>query len=86
MLFHGYYFHVLATHPMNGVRPTAEGKTTGDFALIAYPAEYRLSGVMTFIVTRKDIVYEKDLGSNTSALAIAMKTFHKDAAWRPEDE
>jgi hypothetical protein len=71
---------------MNGVRPTAEGKTIGDFALIAYPAEYRLSGVMTFIVTGKDIVYEKDLGPNTSALAIAMTTFRKDATWHAEDE
>jgi hypothetical protein len=86
VLFQGYYFHVLATRPMNGVHPAAEGKTTGGFALIAYPAEYRLSGVMTFIVTGKDIVYEKDLGSNTSALAIAMTTFHKDATWHAEDE
>jgi hypothetical protein len=75
VLFQGYYFHVLA-----------EGKTTGGFALIAYPAEYRSSGVMTFIVTGKDIVYEKDLGAKTSALAIAMTRFHKDATWHADDE
>jgi hypothetical protein len=78
-LFQGYYFHVLAT-------PPTEGKTTGGFALIAYPAHYRSSGVMTFIVTDNDVVYEKDLGTNTSALARAMTTFHKDATWHAADE
>ena len=68
---HGYYFRVLA--------PT---KTAGGFALVAYPAEYRSSGVMTFVVTEKGEVYEKDLGANTAALAGAMASFHKDATWR----
>ena len=54
--------------------------------MIAYPAEYRSSGVMTFIVTDNDVVYEKDLGANTSALASAMAAFHKDATWRAADE
>jgi hypothetical protein len=79
VLLHGYYFKLLATHPANG-------KKTGGFAVIAYPAEYRSSGVMTFIVTKKDVVYEKDLGSNTSALASAMAAFHKGATWRATDE
>jgi Protein of unknown function (DUF2950) len=83
LLFHGYYFREL---PTRGVRAGAGGKTTDAFALIAYPAEYRSSGVMTFIVTDKDVVYEKDLGANTSALARAMAAFHKDATWRPTDE
>jgi Protein of unknown function (DUF2950) len=42
--------------------------------------------VMTFIVTSKDVVYEKDLGSNTSAMASAMAEFHKNAAWRVADQ
>jgi hypothetical protein len=79
VLLHGYYFKVLATNPTNG-------KMTGQFAFIAYPAEYRSSGVMTFIVTAKDVVYEKDLGANTPALASAMAAFHKDATWRAADE
>jgi hypothetical protein len=79
VLLHGYYFKLLATHPANG-------KKTAGFAVIAYPAEYRSSGVMTFIVTKKDVVYEKDLGSTTSALASAMAAFHKDATWRATDE
>jgi Protein of unknown function (DUF2950) len=86
VLFHGYYFRLLATRPTNGTRRETEGKTTGAFALIAYPAAYRSSGVMTFIVTETDIVYEKDLGADTSALARAMTTFHKDATWHVADE
>ena len=79
VLLHGYEFKVLATRPTNG-------KSTGGFAVIAYPAEYRSSGVMTFIITAKDVVYEKDLGPNTSKLASAMAAFHKDATWRATDE
>jgi Protein of unknown function (DUF2950) len=86
VLFHGYYFHVPVTHPTDGVRPAPEGKTTAGFALIAYPAEYRSSGVMSFIVSDNDVVYEKDLGANTSALAHAVTTFHKDSTWHPADE
>ena len=68
ILFQGYYFHVMAT---------ARG-----FALIAYPVEYRSSGVMTFVATENDVVYEKDLGSDTAKVAGAMTAFHKDATWR----
>jgi hypothetical protein len=80
VLLNGYYFRVLPARRINGARMT-KGKPTGGFALIAYPAEYRSSGVMTFIVTAKNVVYEKDLGANTSALASAMTIFHKDATW-----
>ena len=69
-VLHGYYFRVLAP-----------AKGAGGFAVVAYPAEYRSSGVMTLIITDNDVVYEKDLGTNTSALATAMSTFHKDATW-----
>jgi hypothetical protein len=79
VLFHGYYFRLL---PMG----STQAKTPGGFALIAYPAEYRSSGVMTFIVTKGDIVYEKDLGANTPALARAMGAFHKDATWHAAGE
>jgi DUF2950 family protein len=79
VLLHGYYFRVFSTSRTDG-----QGK--GQFTLIAYPAEYRSSGVMTFIVTEKDLVYEKDLGPNTAALASAMATFRKDATWRVADQ
>jgi hypothetical protein len=77
--FHGYYFRLLPTRP-------AKGKIVVESTLIAYPAEYRSSGVMTFMVTKDGVVYEKDLGANTSALAKATTEFHKDASWRPADE
>lgn len=70
---HGYYFRVVAPH---------QAKVAGGFAMVAYPAEYRSSGVMTFVVTEKGDVYEKDLGANTAALAGAIASFHKDATWR----
>lgn len=70
---HGYYFRVL---------PPQKANAAAGFAVVAYPAEYRSSGVMTFVVTEKGNVYEKDLGDNTAALADAMASFHKDATWR----
>ena len=76
-LFHGYYFRKL---------PTGQTPGTGGFAMIVYPVEYRSSGVMTFIVTDKDVVYERDLGPNTAWLASAMTGFHKDATWRAAAE
>jgi len=73
LALHGYYFRLLAPQ---------QTKAAGGFAVVAYPAEYRSSGVMTFVVTEKGDVYEKDLGANTTALVGAMASFHKDATWR----
>ena len=81
VLFHGYYFRVLAARPSGGTLPDKKGKASGASALIAYPAEYRSSGVMTFIVSANDKVYEKDLGASTSTLASAMNA-RKDGTWR----
>jgi hypothetical protein len=75
VLLHGYYFRVLSPQG-------AGGRKAGRFILLAYPAEYRSSGVMTFVVTESNIVYEKDLGANTSALAGAMSAIHRDGTWR----
>jgi Protein of unknown function (DUF2950) len=74
VLSDGYYFRSSTTN------------SADKFGLIAYPAEYRSSGVMTFIVTSKDVVYKKDLGANTSAVASAMAELHKDATWRVADQ
>ncbi len=64
--FHGYYFKILdkqgAAAPGGELEYVVKGKMIGGFALVAYPAEYRNSGVMTFIVNHNGIVYEKDLG------------------------
>jgi hypothetical protein len=79
VLIHGYYFRVLANH-------RDKGKTAGGFGFVAYPAEYRSSGVMTFIITQNDVVNEKDLGTNTSALASALAGPPKETGWVPSDE
>jgi hypothetical protein len=69
---HGYYFRVL---PRSGNGVVA----------IAYPAAYRSSGVMTFIINQKDVVREKDLGPNTAKLARAMAAYHTDRTWTPAE-
>ena len=57
------------------------GKLTRGFAIVAYPAEYRNSGVMTFIVAKDGQVYQKDLGPRTTSLAAAMITYNPDKTW-----
>jgi hypothetical protein len=54
----------------------------GGFALVAYPAEYGVSGVMTFMVSHDGVVYQKDLGPNSAAIARAMKQFNPDGTWK----
>jgi Protein of unknown function (DUF2950) len=78
--FHGYYFRVV-TNNAAGTDDLASGsRTTGTPALVAYPADYRSSGVMTFIVTKNGKVYEKDLGSKTTTLAKNLKR-GPDSSW-----
>jgi hypothetical protein len=56
---------------------------TGGFALLAYPAEYGESGIMTFLVGPAGIVYQKNLGEKTAETAAAMKTYDPDDSWAP---
>lgn len=72
--FHGYYFRL--------ERPSSAGSTARDLTLIAYPANYRESGVMTFAVTHHGIVHEKDLGPNTTTVAPQIRSA-TGASWRP---
>lgn len=74
VMFHGYYF----------VEPGPPGP--GALALVAYPAEYRSSGVMTFVVTPNGRVLEKDLGSTTPAMATELKTAQQSRKWRSAEE
>ena len=60
----------------------ANGVMTGGFAFIAYPAEYRASGVMTFVVDESGVIYEKDLGPETEKIAQAMNAYDPDSTWR----
>jgi len=85
--FHGYYFRILKEQkgPGGAHSYVHDGKMTGGFAFIAYPAEYRNSGVMTFIVDKDGIVYEKDLGRNTAEMAMRLTVYSRDNGWRRAD-
>ena len=58
-----------------------KGKMIGGFAVVAYPAEYGNSGVMTFIVNHDGKVFQKNLGTNTATVAKSMKEYNPDATW-----
>ncbi len=87
--FHGYYYRILTKQgpaAKGGARDyMVNGQLTRGFAFVAYPAEYRNSGVMTFIVNQDGVVYEKDLGQDTDKLAAAMSEFDPDNTWRPAE-
>jgi hypothetical protein len=89
--YRGYYYHILTRQgedaPGGVNRYIANGRMTKGFAFVAYPAEYRSSGVMTFIVGVDGVVYQKDLGKKTEVLAKGMKEYNPDPTWRKaEDE
>jgi hypothetical protein len=83
--YHGYLYRILKAQGRNapgGAHEYVVGdKMIGGFALIAYPAHYRSSGVMTFIVNQDGVVYQKDLGRETRKAVHAMKTFEPDKTW-----
>jgi hypothetical protein len=78
--FHGYYFRVVAPNPAPEVN--GGGKRTKGLKLVAYPVEYQSSGVKTFVVTRKGVVFEKDLGPGTTTIAPQMKA-RTGSNWLP---
>jgi hypothetical protein len=84
--YHGYYFHTLKAQgpdaPGGAVDYVVNGKMIGGFALIAYPAEYGVSGIKTFMVGHQGIVYEKDLGDATATLARQVLRFNPDKTWK----
>jgi hypothetical protein len=88
--YRGYYFHVLTgqgRHASGGIkRYVVNGKMIEGFAFVAYPAEYRSSGVMTFTVGGDGIVHEKDLGRETGRIAKAMTTYDPDSSWKVTEE
>jgi hypothetical protein len=88
--YRGYYYHILTrqgTNAPGGAKSyIVGGKMTEGFAFVAYPAEYRSSGVMTFIVGDDGVVYQKDLGPKTDVIAKAMTKFNPDSSWRKADE
>ncbi|MGA3133032.1 MAG: DUF2950 family protein [Terracidiphilus sp.] len=83
--FHGYFFRILLAqdlHAHGGARNyIVDGKMTAGFAIVAFPAGYRSSGVKTFIVSQDGRIFEKDLGPGTQHLAAAMKAYDPDSTW-----
>jgi len=90
--YHGYHYRMLTaqgSHAQGGAYGyIAKGKMMGGFAVVAYPATWGASGVMTFLVSHDGVVYEKDLGPNTASIARAMTKFDPDDTWKmvPDDD
>jgi hypothetical protein len=87
--YHGYYYRVLtqqgSSAPGGQLDYVVKGKMIGGFALLAWPAEYGNSGVMTFLVNHNGVVYQKDLGDYTNKLAGRINAFNPDQTWKKVD-
>jgi hypothetical protein len=88
--YHGYYFRLLKEQgkgaPGGAKSYLKDGKLTGGFGVVAWPADYGNSGVKTFIVNQRDLVFEKDLGADTEKLAAAIIAYDPDVSWEPVEE
>lgn len=88
--YHGYYFHILKSQGKNApggkYNYVINGNMVGGFALVAYPARWGASGVMTFIVNQRGRVYQKDLGPKTAEIARKMKAYNPDLTWKLAQE
>lgn len=84
--YHGYFFKILKAQGKNAPGGAydylIDGKMIGGFALVAYPTQYGVSGVMTFIVNHEGVVCEKNLGRNTAKIARAMKAYDPEESWK----
>jgi len=84
--YYGYYYRILtaqgADAPGGAYAYLAHGRMIGGFALVAFPAQYGVSGVMTFIVNHDGVVYQKDLGRGTAVIAEKMKQFNPGGGWQ----
>jgi hypothetical protein len=84
--YHGYYYRILTAQgpaaPGGAYNYLVRGQLVGGFALVAYPAQWRVSGVMSFIVSHDGVVYQKNLGPDTAAIAGAMTRFNPDSSWK----
>jgi hypothetical protein len=84
--YHGYYFKILTRQgrhaPGGKYNYIINGRMIAGFALVAWPAQWNNSGIMTFIVNQQGKVYEKCLGSKTAVLAPAMTTYDPDPTWK----
>ncbi|HTC10397.1 MAG TPA: DUF2950 domain-containing protein [Acetobacteraceae bacterium] len=87
--YQGYYFRILNAQGENapgGAKSyVTGGRMTEGFALVAWPASFGASGIMTFLVDQDGVVYQKDLGSGTAAIAAAMARYNPDITWARVD-
>lgn len=85
--YHGYYYRILKAQgndaPGGAYDYRVRNKMIGGFALVAYPAQYGASGIMTFITSHDGFVFQKDLGEETETIARAMALFNPDDTWEP---
>jgi hypothetical protein len=88
--YHGYFFKILKGQgpaaPLGKMDFLVEGAMIGGFALAAAPAEYRVTGVMTFIVSYQGVVYQKDLGPDTLKIFQYMQLYNPDKSWQPTND
>ncbi|HUK11343.1 MAG TPA: DUF2950 domain-containing protein [Stellaceae bacterium] len=88
--YHGYYYRILKAqgpHALGGAMDyVIRGHMIGGFAMVAYPAEYGSSGIMTFIVNHEGVVYQKDLGPKTAEIASKMTAFDPDPSWKKAEQ
>lgn len=86
--YHGYYYRILKAQGENAPGGTlnyvVHGHMMGGFGLIAFPAQYGVSGIMTFIVNHDGVVYQRDLGPNTAAIAEKITRFDPDKSWKAQ--
>jgi hypothetical protein len=84
--YHGYFYRILTAQgpdaPGGAYDYVVNGKMIGGFAIVAYPAQFGVSGVMTFIVNHEGVVYQKDLGRDTETIARTMETYNPDSTWK----
>ena len=88
--YHGYYYKILKGQgpaaPLGKMDFMVKGVMIGGFALVAAPADYRVTGVKTFIVSHEGVVYEKDLGPDSLNIFKNMELYNPDKTWRPTDD
>ena len=88
--YHGYYFKILkgqgSSAPLGQMDFVVEGAMIGGFALAAAPAEYRVTGVQTFLVSHEGVVYQKDLGPDTLKIFTNLVLYNPDKTWRPTND
>ena len=84
--YHGYFYRILKAQgaaAKGGAKSyLTDGQLTGGVALVAFPAQYKVSGVMTFLINQNGAVYQKDLGENTTEVARAMTEYNPDKSWK----